>query len=139
MYSNDSNESNESKKTVDFLSYEETIGSSYSISSSKKYPNDYDYYRDDDNNLNARLLLEDKQKSIDKTNKYIWYLICLIICVFISSIILFSIYYFTKDHNGLYYYAFISFFVALILTCCLCSCMKYRCELEKIKGPFISV
>lgn len=139
MHSNDSNESNESKKTVDFLSYEESIGSSYSISSSKKYPNDYDYYRDDNNNLNARLLLEDKQKSIDKTNKYIWYLICLIICVFLSSIILFSIYYFTANHKGLYYYACISFFVTLILTCCLCSCMKYKCELEKIKGLFISV
>jgi hypothetical protein len=143
MHSNDSNESNESKKTVDFLSYEESIGSSYSISSSKKYPNnydhDYDYYRDNnDDGLNARLLLEDKQKSIDKTNKYIFYLICLIISAFISSIILFSIYYFTAGHKGLYYYACISFFVTLFLTCGLCSCMKYKCELEKIKGPFIS-
>lgn len=141
MHSNDSNESNESKKTVDFLSYEESIGSSYSISSSKKYPNnyDYDYYCDNnDDGLNARLLLEDKQKSIDKTNKYIFYLICLIISAFISSIILFSIYYFTADHKGLYYYAFICFCVTLFLTCCLCSCMKYKCELEKMQGPFIS-
>lgn len=137
MHSNDSNESNESKKTVDFLSYEESIGSSYSISSSKKYPNDY--YRDGDERLNARLLLEDNKKQIDKTNKYISYLIGIIICAFISSIILFSIYYFTTDHKGLYYYAFICFFVTLILTCGLCSCMKYKCELDKFQGFFISV
>jgi hypothetical protein len=127
------NESNETNETVDYLNYEESIGSSYSTGSSKKYQNNYN------NGLNDRLLLEDKQKSIEKTNKYIYYLIYLIICAFISAVILFAIYHFTQNHDGLYYYAFICFFVTLILTCCLCSFWKYRCELEKIQGPFISV
>ena len=135
MQSNDRDKSNE---TVDYLNYdEESIGSSYSIGSSKKYPNNtcINY----NNGINDRLLLEDKQKSIEKTNKYIYFLICLIICAFVSTIILFAIYHFTQNHDGLYYYAIICFFVTLILASCLCSCMKYKCELEKIQGPFISV
>jgi len=89
-----------------------------------------------------RLLLENKHKSIENTIKYIFYLTCLIICVFISAIILFAIYYFThghKDNEILYKFSCICFIVALILSCCLCSCMKYKCELEKIRGPFIFV
>jgi hypothetical protein len=133
------NDRNESNETVDYLNYEESIGSSYSIGS-KKYPNNTSHNDYNDNHgLNIRLLLEDKQKSIEKTNKYIFYLICLIICAFISAVILFAIYHFTRNHDRLYYYAFICFFVTLILTCCLCSFWKYRCKLEKIQGPFISV
>jgi predicted membrane channel-forming protein YqfA (hemolysin III family) len=135
MHSNDRDNSNE---TVDYLNYdEESIGSSYSIGSNKKYPNNTGINYN--NGLNDRLLLENKQNSIEKTSKYIFYLICLIISAFVSAIILFSIYYFTQDHDVLYYYAVICFFVTLILACCLCSFWKYRCELEKIQGPFISV
>ena len=135
MHSNDRDKSNE---TVDYLNYgEESIGSSYSIGSNKKYPNNSGINYN--NGLNDRLLLEDKQKSIEKTSKYIYILIYLIVCAFVSTIILFSIYYFTQDNDRLYYYACVCFFVTLILACCLCSCMKYKCELEKIQGPFISV
>jgi len=139
MHSNDRDNSNE---TVDYLNYdEESIGSSYSIGSNKKYPNNtgINYNYNYNNGLNDRLLLENKQKSIEKTSKYIFYLICLIISAFVSTIILFSIYYFTQDHKGLYYYACICFITTLVLACCLCSCMKYKCDLEKIQGPFISV
>ncbi len=139
MNFNDRNESTETNETIDYLNYEESIGSSYSIGSNKKYLNDRGNNDNYKNRLNDRLLLEDKQKSIEKTNKYIFYLICLIICAFISAVILFAIYHFTRNHDGLYYYAFICFFVTLILTCCLCSFWKYRCKLEKIQGPFISV
>ena len=132
MFFNDRNKSNE---TVDYLNYEESIGSSYSIGSNQKYIND----NNNNNELNNRLLLEDKQKSIENTSKYIFYLICFIISVFILGVILFAIYYFTNQYNELYYYACICFIIALMSVCCLCSCMKYKCELEKIKGPFISV
>jgi len=135
MHTNDRDNSNE---TVDYLNYdEESIGSSYSTGSNKKYQNNTDINYN--NGLNNRLLLENKQKSIEKTSIYIFYLICLIISAFVSTIILFSIYYFTQDHKRLYYYACICFIITLVLACCLCSCMKYKCELEKIQGSFISV
>jgi ABC-type multidrug transport system permease subunit len=139
MNFNDRNESTETNETIDYLNYEESIGSSYSVGSNKKYLTNRGNNDNYKNGLNDRLLLENNQKSIEKTNKYIFYLICLIICAFISAVILFAIYHFTRNHDGLYYYAFICFFVTLILACCLCSFWKYRCELEKIQGPFISV
>lgn len=133
-----SNERNTSNETIDYLTYEESIGSSYSVSYNKKYPNNTGY--DNNNNeLNARLLLEDNQKSIKNTNKYIFLLIYLIICLFVLSTSLFAIYYFTQKNNILYYSACVCFGITIILSCCLCSCMKYRCELEKIQGPISSV
>ena len=134
--SNETNETNETNITVDYLNYEESIGSSYSIGYSKKNINNYYNYN---NGINERLLLEDKQKSIEKTKTYIFYLICLIICFLAFGVILFAIYYFTQHYIVLYYGACICFIIAVIVSCFLCSCMMYKCNLEKIQGPLISV
>ena len=126
--SSKSNLSNESNGTVDFLNYEESIGSSYSVSSSKKY-----LYNDDGTRyeLNIKLLSEYENNWFKKINNYIFYLTCLVILAIISSLILFAIYQFTNDHPLLYKYAFGCFIFALLLSLFLCSCMLYRCDLEK--------
>jgi hypothetical protein len=124
-----SNLSNESNGTVDFFIYEESIGSSYSVSSSKKLPNYTNH------EINEKLLSEYENeyenKLSKKINNYIFYLICLIILAIISCVILFIIYQFTNNHKLLYKYAFGCFIFALLLSLFLCSCMLYRCELEK--------
>jgi len=127
MQSNERNKSNESNGTVDFFIYEESIGSSYSVSSSKKLPNYTNH------EINEKLLLEHQHenKLSKKINNYIFYLICLIILAIITCVILFVIYQFTNNHKLLYKYAFGCFIFALVLSLFLCSCMLYKCELEK--------
>ena len=91
------------------------------------------------NNLRSKLLSEDNMKIITQTKKHMYYLICVISISIITGIILFAIYNLTNGEKILFNYSKICFVVALCLSCCLCSCMKYKHEIEKIQSPLISV
>ena len=91
------------------------------------------------NDLRFKLLSQDNMRIISQTKKHILYLICIISISIITGIILFAIYNLTNDKKTLFNYSKICFVVALCLTCCLCSCMKYKYEIEKIHVPLISV
>lgn len=91
------------------------------------------------NDLRSKLLSQDNMRIISQTKKHILYLICIISISIITGIILFAIYNLTNDKKILFNYSKICFVVAICLTCCLCSCMKYKYEIEKIHIPLISV
>jgi hypothetical protein len=91
------------------------------------------------NDLRSKLLSHDNMIIITETKKHILYLICIISISIIIGIILFAIYNLTNGKKSLFNYSKICFVVALCLTCCLCSCMKYKYEIEKINIPLISV
>ena len=91
------------------------------------------------NDLRSKLLSQDNMRIISQTKKHILYLICIISISIITGIILFAIYNLTNDKKTLFNYSKICFVVAICLTCCLCSCMKYKYEIEKIHIPLISV
>ena len=91
------------------------------------------------NDLRSKLLSQDNMRIISQTKKHILYLICIISISIITGIILFAIYNLTNNKKILFNYSKICFVVALCLTCCLCSCMKYKYEIEKIHIPLISV
>ncbi len=91
------------------------------------------------NDLRSKLLSQDNMRIISQTKRHIFYLICIISISIITGIILFAIYNLTNDKKTLFNYSKICFVVALCLTCCLCSCMKYKYEIEKINVPLISV
>ena len=91
------------------------------------------------NDLRSKLLTHDNISIITQTKRHIFYLICVISISIITGIILFAIYNLTNDKKSLFNYSKICFVVALCLTCCLCSCMKYKYEIEKIHIPLISV
>ena len=91
------------------------------------------------NNLRSKLVSHDNMRIISQTKKHILYLICIISISIITGIILFAIYNLTNGKKTLFNYSKICFVVTLCLTCCLCSCMKYKYEIEKIHIPLISV
>jgi hypothetical protein len=122
------NKSTESNKTIDFLHYDdaESIGSSHNNRILAIYTNTNTY-------LNEALLSQSSDHSLDKINKIIGYLLCLIVCAIIAAIILFAIYQFTNGHALLYKYAFGCFIIALFVSLCLCTCMIYRWEIVNIE------
>jgi hypothetical protein len=91
------------------------------------------------NDVRSKLLSHDNMIIITQTKKNILYLISIISISIITGIILFAIYNLTNGKKTLFNYSKICFVVALCLTCCLCSCMKYKYEIEKINVPLISV
>jgi len=91
------------------------------------------------NDIRSKLLSQDNMRIISQTKRHIFYLICIISISIITGIILFAIYNLTNDKKILFNYSKICFVVALCLTCCLCSCLKYKYEIEKINIPLISI
>jgi hypothetical protein len=91
------------------------------------------------NDVRSKLLSQDNMKIITQTKRHMCYLICVISISIITGIILFAIYNLTNGKKILFNYSKICFVVALCLTCCLCSCIKYKHEIEKINIPLISV
>lgn len=91
------------------------------------------------NDIRSKLLSHDNMIIITETKQHILYLICIISISIFTGIILFAIYNLTNSSKSLFNYSKICFVVALCLTCCLCSCMKYKYEIEKINIPLISV
>jgi len=92
--------------------------------------------------LHNSLLQQDQKMSSDTNissniNEYICYLIVSISIAIISCIILFAIFYFTNN-NALYNYALMLLVVILSLACCLCSCLKYKCEQDKTADIIVS-
>ena len=89
-------------------------------------------------------LLQQNQKISSDTNissninEYICYLIVSISIATIACIILFAIFYFTNNNNALYNYALMLLVVILSLACCLCSCLKYKCEQDKTSDIIMS-
>jgi hypothetical protein len=111
MYNNNNNNNTENK--------EESIGSELSNLS--------------DEVLNEALLKKYDDKNCKKNwriNDYICALIYIIAVILVISITLFAIYKLKNSKKYLYNYSVIGFVTTLCLMCCLCSCVKYRTEIE---------
>ena len=137
----------EGSNSSDFLNNYESIRSNYSIDSdillkeelkhnkitdniSDNYINENVNKSDDSKDLHARLLSQDNNDNILDT--YIFYLIAVISILIIAGTIIFAIYSFTNGKGLLFNISVIFYVIALCIFCCLCSCIAYKCEVEKL-------